>query len=159
MTSADEITKAKAIISPKSKIILFKIDVISCNGQPIGRSTELGAQDLEAIWRDTLGRNLEELSGYTSNKGRTSQDIRIQYQLKQPMSIKDIASETEFVHERSTLFATDIFRCRILGLNEVRQAAIGESVKVTVSTQNFDITPAQILEWMSKFGKVKEGHR
>lgn len=75
------------------------------------------------------------------------------------MSIRDIASENEFSHERSTVFATDVFKCRVVGLGAVRKADIGEVVKVTVDKPNFDITPEQVVEWMSKFGKVKEGHR
>jgi hypothetical protein len=146
------------VISPTSKIIVFKLDVIACNGQPIGHSTELGSQDLENIWSVTLGRSLEELSGYSSSKVK-SKEIRIQYQLKSPMSIRTIANEQEFTHERSTVFATDLFKCRVVGLHEVRQANVGELVKVTVDKPNFDITPDQVIEWLSKFGTVKEGHR
>jgi hypothetical protein len=145
-------------ISPTSKIQVFKIDVFQCNNQPIGNSTELGASDLEDIWTRTLKRNLEEISGYTSAKTK-NKEIRIQYQLRRPMSIRDIATELEFTHERSSIFATDIFRCRVVGLNEVRQAVPGETVRVVINTPNFDITPDQIVEWMSKFGIVKEGHR
>ncbi len=144
-------------ISPSSKILIFKLDVNSCNGQPIDQHTELGAADLENIWTQTFGRSLEELSGYTSSK--RNKEIRIQFQLKNPLSIKDIANEQEFTYERSSVFATDLFRCRVVGLGDVRLATIGETVKLTINTPNFDITPDQILEWISKFGKVKEGHR
>jgi hypothetical protein len=54
---------------------------------------------------------------------------------------------------------TDNFCIRVVGLGEVRQARVGKTVRVTVNLPNFDITPDQIIEWMSKFGKVKEGHR
>lgn len=154
----DPSTSKSAVISPTSKIRIFKLDITSCNGQPISQSIELGASDLENIWTQTLGRKLEEISGYTSTKTK-SKEIRIQYQLQQPMSIRDIANEHEFTHERSSVFATDIFRCRVVGLGEVRQAAKGETIKVTVNLPNFDITSDQVTEWMSKYGKVKEGHR
>lgn len=153
-----EVDNSEQAISPSSKIRIFKLDVINCNGQAISQSTELGAQDLENIWTQTLGRKIEELSGYTSTKTQ-KKEIRIQYQLKNPMSIRDIANEHEFTHERSSVFATDNFRCRVVGLGEVRQATKGETVKVTVNLPNFDITPEQVVEWMTKFGKVKEGHR
>lgn len=145
-------------ISPTSKIQLFKLDIFLCNGQPIGQSTELGASDLEDIWTQTLQRSLEEITGYSHTKTR-NKEIRIQYQLKNPMSIRDIAIEQEFTHERSSVFATDNFRCRVVRLGNVRQATIGETVRVTINLPNFDVTPDQILEWMSKYGKVKEGHR
>ncbi len=146
------------MLSPSSKILIFKIDIISCNGQQIAKDTELGASDLEDIWTLTLGRGLDEISGYSTTKPK-GRDIRVQYQLKQPMSVRDIAKEQEFTHERSSIFSTDIFKCRVIGLNEVRKANIGEMVKVTVNKPNFDITPEQVVEWMSKYGKVKEGHR
>lgn len=144
-------------ISPSSKIQVFKIDVVACNGQPIDQSTELGAVDLEDIWTLTIGRALDELNGYSSTK--KNKEIRIQFQLKRPMSIREITNEQEFTHERSTTITTDIFRCRVVGLSEVRQAVIGELVKVTVAQPNFDIPVDQILEWLSKFGEIKEGHR
>jgi hypothetical protein len=145
-------------ISPTSKIQVLKIDVFSCNGQAIHQSTELGAPDLENIWTQSLGRSLEEVIGYFASKNKSG-EIRIQYQLKRPMSIRDIISEQEFTYERSTVFATDNFKCKAIGLNDVRQAQIGEVVKVTVNLPNFDITPDQIIEWISKFGIIKEGHR
>jgi hypothetical protein len=145
-------------ISPSSKIQTLKIDVVSCNGQAIHQSTELGAVDLENIWTQSLGRKLEEVCGYTSLKNKSG-EIRIQYQLKRSMSIKEIIKEQEFVYERSTVFATDNFKCKAVGLNEVRLAKVGETVKVTVNLPNFDITVAQIVEWISKFGKIKDGHR
>jgi hypothetical protein len=161
-TSNLEITPSKKKmevdpISPSSKINVLKIDVVSCNGQAIHPNTELGSVDLENIWTNTLKRRPEELSGYTCSK--KNKEIKIQYQLKQPMSIKIIAPEQEFNHERSSIVGTDVFRCRVIGLNDVRIATAGEEVKVTVAAPNFDITPAQILEWMSKFGDVMDGHR
>lgn len=63
-------------ISPTSKIQVFKLDVVSCNGQAISQSTELGASDLEDIWKRTLGRTLDEIKGYTSSKGK-NKEIRI----------------------------------------------------------------------------------
>ncbi len=144
-------------ISPSSRIKILKIDVVSCNGQAIHPNTELGAADLESIWALSLGRQAEELSGYTCSK--RNKEIKIQYQLKHPMSIKDLAHEQEFNHERSSIVGTDVFRCKVVGLGDVRTAIIGEIVKVTVATPNFDITPDQIVEWMSKFGDVMDGHR
>jgi hypothetical protein len=144
-------------ISPSSKIQIFKVDVFMCNGQPIDQTTELGAVDLEDIWTLTIGRKLDELAGYSSAK--RNKEIRIQFQLKNPMSIRDITNDQEFTHERSTTITTDIFRCRVVGLAEVRRAVFGETVKVTVIQQNFDVTVDQIIEWISKYGEVKEGHR
>jgi hypothetical protein len=144
-------------ISPTSRIRILKIDVTSCNGQAIHPNTELGSSDLENIWTQTLGRQAVELAGYTCSK--RNKEIKIQYQLKQSMSIRDIAHEQEFNHERTTIVGTDVFRCRIVGLNDVRSAVVGEVVKVTVATPNFDITPVQIIAWMTKFGEVLEDHR
>jgi hypothetical protein len=144
-------------ISPSSKILIFKVDVFLCNGHQIGQDTELGAADIEEIWALTLNRSLEELAGYTSSKNK-NKEIRIQYQLKNPMSIRDIAKEPEFTHEKSSVANTEIFKCRVVGLGEVRLAAIGETVRVTVAQPNFDLTPEQIIAWISKYGIVSN-HR
>jgi hypothetical protein len=122
--------------------------------------TELCAADLESIWTNSLLRKLPELSGYTSSKTRNNTEIRIQYLLKAPLAIKDISQEAEFNHER-TLAAqgVEILRCRIVGLSNLRQVEVGERVRITVVNASFDISPPQIVEWISKFARVYDGHR
>jgi hypothetical protein len=146
------------MLSPTSKISVFKLDVFSCNGRDLS-SVELGATDLEAIWRDGILRELGELSGYTSQKTRGNSEIRIQYQLKRPMSIRDVALEAEFNFERSTARGLEILKIRVVGLNNLRPAEIGERVRLSVIKPNFDVTPEQVIEWISRFGRVHEGHR
>jgi hypothetical protein len=145
-------------ISPTSKITIFKLDVISCNGKDL-TSIELGAPDLEKIWTDSLIREIDELAGYTSTKVKGGSEIRIQYQLKKPMSIREIAWEVEFNHERDSSKGIENLRCRVVGLNSLRPAKIGEKVKVAIVQTNFDVTPDQIVAWLSRFGKVHDGHR
>jgi hypothetical protein len=146
------------LISPTSKITIFKVDVFSCNGKPLN-SVELGSVDLEQIWTNSLLRQLGELSGYTSSKTKNNAEVRIQYQLKWPMSIRSIAFEAEFNHERSGAQGIEILRCRVVGLGNIRKVSLGERVKLTVVNASFDITPTQIIEWLSRFGSVHEGHR
>ncbi len=145
-------------ISPTSKINVFKLDIVSSNGRDLS-GVEIGAADIERIWTDSIIRELDDLSGYTSTKSRGGTEIRLQYQLKKPMSIRDIAWEAEFNYEREGPRGTEILRCRVVGLSGVRQPAIGEKVKITVITTNFDIASDQIIEWIAKFGKIQEGHR
>jgi hypothetical protein len=144
-------------VSPTSKITLFKLDVFQCNGKQL--RTELGAADLESIWTNSLLRDLRELSGYTSSKTKNDSEIRIQYQLKKPMSIRSIAFEAEFNHERSGPQGIENLRCRVVGLNNIRAVEIGEKVRLTLLVPNFDIIPEQLIEWMSKFARIHEGHR
>jgi hypothetical protein len=145
-------------ISPSSKISIFKLDVVSCNGRDLS-NVELGAPDLEKIWTDCIIRELSDLTGYSSSKSKGGTEIRIQYQLRKPMSIREIAWEAEFNHEREGPRGTEILRCRVVGLSGVRQANIGEKVKITVIAYNFDISPEQFVEWLSRFGKIHDGHR
>jgi hypothetical protein len=145
-------------ISPTSKINVFKLDIVSCNGRDLS-GVEIGAADIEKIWTDSIIRELDDLSGYNSTKSRGGTEIRLQYQLKKPMSIRDIAWEAEFNYEKEGPRGTEILRCRVVGLSGVRQPVIGEKVKVTVIATNFDITKEQIIEWIGKFGKIHDGHR
>jgi hypothetical protein len=145
-------------ISPSSRITVFKLDIVSCNGKPLN-SIELSSADLEFIWTDSLLREAAEISGYTSFKTKNNTEIRAQYQLKQPMSIRDIAFEAEFNHERVGPRGVEILRCRVVGLGDVRPAKLGERVKATLLVSNFDITPDQLIAWMSRFGKIHDGHR
>jgi hypothetical protein len=145
-------------ISPTSKISVFKLDIVSCNGKPLNK-TELCAADLENIWKESLLRDLKELSGYTSAKTKNYSEIRIQYQLKHPMSIRSISFEAEFNHERSAAQGVEILKCRVVGLNDIRKVQIGERVKITVVNASFDILPHQIIEWLSHFGTCHDGHR
>jgi hypothetical protein len=145
-------------VSPSTKLSLFKVDIILCNGKPLS-NLELCSADLENIWTDTLLRSINELCGYTSAKTRNNTELRVQYQLKVPIAIKSIASEAEFNHERVGPRGVEILRCRIVGLSNVRQVNIGERVKVTIINPSFEISPEQLIEWISKFARVHEGHR
>ncbi len=146
------------LISPTSKISVFKVDVISCNGKDL-TNVELAAPDLENIWREGILRDLAELTGYTSNKVKNNAEIRIQYQLRRPMSIRDIALDAEFNFERASARGVEILRCRVAGLHNLRPTEIAERVRVSVIKPNFDISPEQIVEWMSHYGRVHDGHR
>jgi hypothetical protein len=151
-----EVMDTTGATSP-TKVTVLKIDIVSCNGKSLSK-TELGASDLEDIWTNSLLRKLSELNGYTSSKTKNFTEIRVQYQLKQPMSLRTIF-EAEFVHERSGAQGIEILKCRVVGLNDVRKAQIGERVKVTVNKPNFDVTPQQVIEWLSHFGACHDGHR
>ncbi len=143
-------------LSPTAKINVLKLDVISCNGRDVSL-VELGAADLEKIWTEGILRELGELTGYTSHKGDSV--IRIQYQLKRPMSLRDIVLEAEFNFERSTARGLEILKVRVVGLSGLRPAAIGERVKLSIIKPNFDVSPEQAIEWVSRFGRVHENHR
>jgi hypothetical protein len=144
-------------ISPTSKVTLFKIDVFQCNGKPL-KDIELCSADLENIWKESLLRELSDLSGYTSTKTKNNSEIRIQYQLKHALSIRSIAAEAEFGHERLGANGVEILRCRVVGLGNIRRADIGEKVKITVILPSFDILPEQIIEWLSRYVRVYDGH-
>jgi hypothetical protein len=148
----------EGLLSPSSKITVFKVDVFLCNGRDLSQ-TELAAPDLEKIWTEGIIRPLTELSGYSSMKVKNNSEIRIQYQLSKPMSIRDVALEAEFNFERAGARGVEILRCKVVGLSNLRPAEIGERVKVSVIKPNFDITPEQAIEWLSHFGRVHEGHR
>jgi hypothetical protein len=145
-------------ISPSSKINIFKLDLVSCNGRDLS-STELGASDIEKIWTEGIIRDIAELDGYTHYKVNGGSEIRIQYQLKRPMSIRDVALEAEFTFERTSAKGTENIRCRVVGLSNLRPAAVGEVVKVSIIKPNFDVTPEQAIEWISRYGKVHDNHR
>jgi hypothetical protein len=143
-------------LSPTSKISVLKLDVVSCNGRDLSL-VELGAPDLEKIWTEGILRDLSELTGYTSYKGDST--IRIQYQLKRPMSLRDVVLEAEFNFERSTARGLEILKIRVVGLSGLRPAEIGERVKLSIIKPNFDVSPEQAIEWVSRFGRVHENHR
>ncbi len=145
-------------ISPTSKVVVFKLDIISCNGKPLN-STEIGSADLENIWTDSLLREISEVSGYTSSKTKNNAEVRAQYQLVQPLSLRSIAFEAEFNHERLGPKGVEVLRCRVVGLNNIRQANVGEKIKATLLLPNFDVTPEQLVAWISRYGKIHEGHR
>jgi hypothetical protein len=120
--SVNEEERMDLTLSP-SKVSIFKIDIISCNGKLLNK-IELGASDLENIWTNSLLCNLQEISGYTSSKTRNFSEIRVKYQLKKPMSLRNISFEAEFTHERSGAQGIKILRCRVVGLSEVRKVEV-----------------------------------
>jgi len=140
--------------TPTSSFETFKLDAFIYNGKQITSKTavELGDEDAEDIWTTVLRRDWADIQGFIIRK--RGDTIRLTYHLEAETSVRDLVNDSEVTYERKSLAGPEIFKLRVAGLQNVREAKIGEIVVVNARGTGFEVKPVQVLEWMEKFGAV-----
>jgi len=138
-------------LTPSSKVNIFKIETNLCNGKPLSKAIELGDEDFERIWTKALRHDWDDVKGCISK--RFDNAIKITFELYTETSLKAIVNDTEFTYQRNAL-SPETFTFKVLGLHNIREARIGEVVKVNARGTNFEVKPVQILEWMDEYGSL-----
>jgi len=62
--------------------------------------------------------------------------------------------EPEVVYQRRSLFGPETFTLKVLGLRDIREATLGETVKINARGTDFVVKSVQILEWMERYGDL-----
>jgi len=145
------------LLTPTSKVEVVKFEAFLCNGKTIEKTSDLGDQDVVNIWTKALKLDWDDVKGCKHKK--IENVIKVTYQLADPTTIRAIINDPEFTYERQALKGPETFTIRVLGLNTIREAKIGEIVKINARGTMFEVKPAQILRWMEKFGDVIGDYR
>jgi hypothetical protein len=135
--------------SPTIKARLVKIDIVTINGAKI--TEDLPVKTLVEIWK-SLDSDIE-VEGCSSHR-RPGGGIRVNYCLKDLVTLGELNPEPDFVFERTTPLRTDAFQCKIVGLNDVRPPKPGENITVCITRTHFSVPLEIIEEWIGKFGTI-----
>jgi len=73
--------------------------------------------------------------------------------------LRDIVEYPEVSYSRLSLFGPETFTLKVIRLGEIREARIGERVKVNIRGTDFEVKPFEILEWLERFGTIIGDHR
>jgi len=152
-------------LSPTTKLKVFKIEAIQCNGKPLHKNTELSDEDIEKIWTTSLGRDWIEIDGFKQKKVTFTKqkkevtNIKIIYELCLDEPLREIVDHPEIQYQRLSLFGPETFTLKVQGLQDLREAEIGEIVTVNIRGTDFEVKAFEILEWMERFGVIVGDHR
>jgi len=164
-TTPSNSTQEVAGLSPKTKLKVFKLEAHLCNGKPLHKNTELSDEDIEKIWTIALERDWIEIEGFKQKKvtfvkqKKEVTKINILYELGLDKPLRDIVDFPEITYFRQALFGPETFTLKVLGLNDLREAKIGEKVKVNIRGTDFEVKPVEILEWMERLGTLIGDYR
>jgi len=147
------ISNAVSGLSPSSKAHTLVLEAHLCNGKALTKDINLGDTDIENIWCEILKRDWLEVNGFKQKKVANN-SIRITYELVIDEPIRSIVSDPEIIYARKSLFGPQSFTLRVIGLNEIREANLGEKVRVNARGTDFVVKPVEILEWMEQFGEI-----
>jgi len=86
-------------------------------------------------------------------------NIKIIYELALDEPLRDIVDYPEILYNRQTLFGPETFTLKVQGLGDLREAKLGEIVKVNIRGTDFEVKAFEILEWMERFGVIIGDHR
>jgi len=145
-------------LSPNSKAHTLVLEAHLCNGKSLTKDINFGDTDIENIWCEVLKRDWLEINGFKQRKVADNA-IRIIYELVIDEPIRSIVDDPEVTYARKSLFGPQTFTLRVIGLNEIREANIGDKVRVNARGTDFVVKPVEILEWMEHFGEIVGEHR
>jgi len=116
---------SQAGLSPSTKSHTLVLEAHLCNGKSLNKNINLSDVDIEKIWSDSLKRDWIEIDGFKVRKVADNA-IRITYELGFDEPIRSIVSEPEISYQRRSLFGPETFTLHVLGLQDLREAKIGE---------------------------------
>jgi len=139
-------------LTPSSKTSVVKVEAFLCNNRPIHKLTELSDDDFQRIWTKALGKDWDDVKGCIGKKFDST--IKITFELFSEVSIRSLINDLEFTYQRSALVGPETFTFRVLGLHNIREAKIGEIVRINARGTNFEVKPVEILHWMEEYGRL-----
>jgi len=77
------------------------------------------------------------------------------HELFSEVTLMSVLNDLEFTYQRNSAASQpETFTFRVLGLHNIREARVGEIVRVNARGTNFDVKPCEILHWMEEYGKL-----
>jgi len=131
------------------------VEVTALNGNEyFGELSEL---ELLYIWENTFKRKKAEIM-FMSTKRSLNRSFRASFVLDKVVELRDFYPEATFEFLREIRGGVDKISCRLVGYSKVKPAEIGSLTRITVSTNDFTVKPADIVQWLSCFGSVSSSY-
>lgn len=130
---------------------LVQVELFLLNGKPFDEN--ITRADAKFIWTDIFGRQLSDLKTIDLRR-IPKRCLRINFQLKEAVSIVDISDTPDLRFSRDKFGFTFNYVGRILGFNNVKPAKIGDEVTVTVLYAYPEVSVPKVARWLEIFGDV-----
>lgn len=135
---------------------VVRIEINRVNGTPFDHT--LAGKDIKAIWTSALGLDIDLLQRYASYRN-PSGFLRVNFRLKTPTQLERIVSGPEIQFEKPTLNGIDVYSGRVLDIDTIAEAKLGDTVTVIVKRTSAELSEEQITEWLMRFGKILSSPR
>jgi len=118
------------------------------------------------VWEKVLGRSREDIFAMSYSRSLT-RNFKVTIKLNENLLPSEVYPEANFVYYRKSLETPedpnaepkdDAIHCRIIGYDSLRPVELGQLTRITVKTNDFSVTPKDILEWLGKYGSVSVNH-
>jgi len=145
-------TMVNLVKDPQAEGTRVVIEAVGINEEVFYGS--LSEEELLFIWEKILARNRAEIFGM-SYKRSLKRNFRATFILTHKCELSEIYPRSSFSHKRKKDGAPDdLIHCNIIGFNQVKPAELGSLTKITATTNDFTVLPAEILPWLAMFGTV-----
>jgi hypothetical protein len=139
---------------------LFKFEAIGINDKLFYGT--LAESEIIHIWEKVLGRSRDEIFAMSYNRSLT-RNFKVTFKLNKEVLPGDLYPEPNFVYYRKSSPEAseddaDAIHCKIIGFNNVKPIELGQLARITAKTNDFSVTPEEIISWLVKFGSVSSRH-
>ncbi len=140
---------------------LFKFEVTGINNKPFYGA--LAECEIVLIWEKVLGRSKDEIFAMSYNRSLT-RNFKVTFKLNQKTTPSEIYPEPHFVYYRKSSpdpenTEEDAIHCKIVGYSSTKPAELGQLTRITAKTNDFMVSPDEIIPWLMKFGSVSSIRR
>jgi len=148
---AANFNKRRLNVSPGGKTAVVRVELSLLNGCPFDHV--LPTNEILEIWNKALNLKHIPLVRQANFRGPNN-TFRINYRLKDSAYLSELISNPEITYERKGSRGTDVYTGRVLDVESIEEAKLGETVTVIIKRSNAELSEDQIAEWLIRFGKI-----
>jgi len=139
--------------APGGKTHVLRIEITHLNGRIF--KEVLSTADIKAIWISSLKLKPEYLLRQANFRG-PNDSFRINYRLTEPAHLSQLVTNPDILFEKisNVTNAVEVYTGRVLDIESIEEAKIGETVTVIIKRTNAELSEEQVAQWLSRFGKI-----
>lgn len=149
--SAKTNKRSRLNVSPGGKTAVVRVELSLLNGCPFDHV--LPTNEIIEVWNKALNLKHIPLVRQANFRG-PNKTFRINYRLKDPAFLSELINNPEISYERKGSRGIDVYSGRVLDVESIEEAKIGETVTVIIKRTNAELSEDQINEWLIRFGKI-----
>jgi len=142
--------------TPGDKTYVLRIEITHVNGRLF--KEVLSNADIKDIWVSALKLKPEYLLRQANFRG-PNDSFRINYRLTEPAYLSELVTNPDICYEKTNPSGIDVYTGRVLDIESIEEAKIGETVRVVIKRSNAELSEEQIAQWLMRFGKIVEQPR
>lgn len=138
-------------LTPGGKTRVVRVEINQLNGRRFDHC--LSTQDVVEIWTNSLKLKPEYLLRQASFRG-PNDSFRINYRITEPAYLSELITNPDVVFEKKSIAGIDTYTGRVLDIDDIEEAKIGEVVTVVIKRSNAELSEEQIALWLMRFGHI-----